>query len=61
MNIIKSSNYNRNSSGYSIYQEQNKSILDIDSINWRNIESELPKNQKDYTKYTTLGEYNIVT
>lgn len=61
VNIIKSSNYNRNSSGYSIYQEQNKSILDIDSINWRNIESELPKNQKDYTKYTTLGEYNIVT
>ena len=61
VNTIKSSNYNRNSSGYSIYQEQNKSILDIDSINWRNIESELPKNQKDYTKYTTLGEYNIVT
>lgn len=61
VNTIKSSNYNRNSSGYSIYQEQNKSILDIDSINWRNIESELPKNQKDYIKYTTLGEYNIVT
>lgn len=61
VSTIKSSNYNRNSSGYSIYQEQNKSILDIDSINWRNIESELPKNQKDYTKYTTLGEYNIVT
>lgn len=61
VNTIKSSNYNRNSSGFSIYQEQNKSILDIDSINWRNIESELPKNQKDYIKYTTLGEYNIVT
>lgn len=61
IDTIKSSNYNRNSSGFSIYQEQNKSILDIDSINWRNIESELPKNQKDYIKYTTLGEYNIVT
>lgn len=61
VDTIKSSNYSRNSSGFSIYQEQNKSILDIDSINWRNIESELPKNQKDYIKYTTLGEYNIVT
>ena len=61
VNTIKSSNYNRNLSGFSIYQEQNKFILDIDSINWRNIESELPKNQKDYIKYTTLGEYNIVT
>jgi hypothetical protein len=58
---LQSINYNYNKSGFALYQDNGKSILDIDSINWRNIESELPKNQKDYIKYTTLGEYNIVT
>lgn len=58
---LQSINYNYNKSGFALYQDNGKSVLDIDSINWRNIESELPKNQKDYIKYTTLGEYNIVT
>lgn len=58
---LQSINYNYNESGFALYQDKGKSVLDIDSINWRNIESELPKNQKDYIKYTTLGEYNIVT
>lgn len=61
VNKLQSINYNYNKSGFALYQDNGKSILDIDSINWRNIESELPKNQKDYIKYTTLGEYNIVT
>lgn len=58
---IQSSNYIYNSSGFSLSYKQGKSSLDIDSINWRNIESELPKNQKEYIEYTILGEYNIVT
>lgn len=58
---IQSSNYIYNSSGFSLSYKQGKSSLDIDSINWRNIESELPKNQKEYTEYTIIGEYNIVT
>lgn len=58
---IKSSNYNRNSSGYSIYQNSGKSVLDIDSINWRNIDAELPQARKSYIKYTILGEFNVVT
>lgn len=58
---LQSINYNYNKLGFALYQDNGKSVLDIDSINWRNIESELPKNQKDYIKYTTLGEYNIVT
>lgn len=58
---LQSINYNYNKSGFALYQDNGKFVLDIDSINWRNIESELPKNQKDYIKYTTLGEYNIVT
>lgn len=58
---LQSINYNYNKSGFALYQDNGKSVLDIDSINWRNIESELPKNQKDYIKYTTLEEYNIVT
>lgn len=58
---IQSSNYIYNSSGFSLSYKQGKSSLDIDSINWRNIESELPKNQKEYIKYTIIGEYNIVT
>lgn len=58
---LQSVNYNYNKSGFALYQDNGKSVLDIDSLNWRNIESELPKNQKDYIKYTTLGEYNIVT
>lgn len=58
---IQSSNYVYNSSGFSLSYKQGKSSLDIDSINWRNIESELPKNQKEYIEYTIIGEYNIVT
>lgn len=58
---IQSSNYTYNSSGFSLSYKQGKSSLDIDSINWRNIESELPKNQKEYIEYTIIGEYNIVT
>lgn len=61
VNKLQSINYNYNKSGFALYQDNGKSVLDIDSINWRNIESELPKNQKNYIKYTTLGEYNIVT
>ena len=60
-NTIKSSDYNRNSSGYSIYQNSGKSVLDIDSINWRNIDTELPQARKSYIKYTILGEFNVVT
>lgn len=58
---IQSSNYIYNSSGFSLSYKQGKSSLDIDSINWRNIELELPKNQKEYIEYTIIGEYNIVT
>ena len=45
---IQSSNYIYNLSGFSLSYKQGKSSLDIDSINWRNIELELPKNQKEY-------------
>lgn len=58
---IQSSNYIYNSSGFSLSYKQGKSSLDIDSINWRNIELELPKNQKEYIEYTIIGEYNTVT
>lgn len=61
LDTIQSSNYIYNSSGFSLSYKQGKSSLDIDSINWRNIESELPKNQKEYIEYTIIGEYNIVT
>lgn len=58
---LQSINYNYNKSGFALYQDNGKSVLDIDSINWRNIESELPKNQKTYITYTILGNFNIVT
>ena len=58
---LQSINYNYNKSGFDLYQDKGKSILDIDSLNWRNIESELPKNQKTYITYTILGDFNIVT
>lgn len=58
---LQSINYNYNKSGFALYQDKGKSILDIDSINWRNIDSELPKNQKTYSTYTILGSFNIVT
>ena len=61
LDTIQSSNYAYNSSGFSLQYKQGKSSLDVDSINWRNIESELPKNQKEYIEYTIIGEYNIVT
>lgn len=58
---LQSINYNYNKSGFALYQDDGKSVLDIDSINWRNIDSELPKNQKTYNTYTILGNFNIVT
>lgn len=58
---LQSINYNYNKSGFALYQDNGKSILDVDSLNWRNIESELPKNQKTYSTYTILGDFNIVT
>lgn len=58
---LQSVNYNYNKSGFALYQDKGKSVLDIDSLNWRNIESELPKNQKTYITYTILGDFNIVT
>lgn len=58
---LQSINYSYNKSGFALYQDKGKSILDIDSLNWRNIESELPKNQKTYITYTILGDFNIVT
>lgn len=58
---LQSIDYNYNKSGFALYQDNGKSILDIDSLNWRNIESELPKNQKTYITYTILGDFNIVT
>lgn len=58
---LQSINYNYNKSGFALYQDDGKSVLDIDSINWRNIDSELPKNQKTYSTYTILGNFNIVT
>lgn len=58
---LQSVNYNYNKSGFALYQDNGKSVLDIDSINWRNIDSELPKNQKTYSTYTILGSFNIVT
>lgn len=58
---LQSIDYNYNKSGFALYQDNGKSILDVDSLNWRNIESELPKNQKTYITYTILGDFNIVT
>lgn len=58
---LQSIDYSYNKSGFALYQDNGKSILDIDSLNWRNIESELPKNQKTYITYTILGDFNIVT
>lgn len=58
---LQSVNYNHNKSGFALYQDKGKSVLDVDSLNWRNIESELPKNQKTYITYTILGDFNIVT
>lgn len=58
---LQSVNYIYNKSGFALYQDNGKSVLDVDSLNWRNIESELPKNQKTYITYTILGDFNIVT
>lgn len=58
---LQSINYIYNKSGFAIYQDKGKFTLDIDSLNWRNIESELPKSQKTYITYTILGDFNIVT
>lgn len=58
---LYSLNYVYNKSGFALYQDNGKSVLDVDSLNWRNIESELPKNQKTYLTYTILGDFNIVS
>lgn len=58
---LYSLNYVYNKSGFALYQDNGRSVLDVDSLNWRNIESELPKNQKSYLTYTILGDFNIVS
>ena len=58
---LYSLNYVYNKSGFALYQDNGKSVLDVDSLNWRNIESELPKNQKTYLTYTILGDFNIAS
>lgn len=59
-NTIQSSNYISNNYGFAIGDRNGKYTLEIDSIDWRNISTELPRNQKDYVKYTIIGDYNVV-
>lgn len=59
--ILQSNGYVSNTKGFAIKQISGKYTLDIDSINWRNIDSELSRTYKDYTNYTLIGDYNVVT
>ena len=59
-NTIQSSNYISNNYGFAIEDRNGKYTLEIDSIDWRNISTELPRNQKDYVDYTIIGDYNVV-
>lgn len=55
-----SQNYSSNSSGWGIYRSSNKTILEVDSINWRNIDKELPSVESILNKSIIYSSANII-
>lgn len=55
-----SQNYSSNSSGWGIYYSSNKTVLEVDSINWRNIDKELPSIESILDKSTIYSSTNII-
>lgn len=56
---IYSSNYSYNQ-GYALYNSENKSILEVDSINWRNIDKELPTMESIIDEKIGYNKPNVI-
>lgn len=59
-NNLTSYNYIKNTKGWSLYHDNNRSILEVDSLNWRNIEKELPTMDVVLDKATLYSNTNII-
>ncbi len=53
--------YKQNQSGYGLYETDSKSILEVDSIKWRNIENELPTLESTIDEIYDYNESNVIT
>lgn len=53
--------YKQNQSGYGLYETDSKSILEVDSIKWRNIENELPTLESTIDEIYDYNEVNVIT
>lgn len=53
--------YKQNQSGYGLYETNSKSILEVDSIKWRNIENELPTLESTIDEIYDHNESNVIT
>lgn len=53
--------YKQNQSGYGLYETNSKSILEVDSIKWRNIENELPTLESTIDEIYDYNEVNVIT
>lgn len=53
--------YKQNESGYGLYETNSKSILEVDSIKWRNIENELPTLESIIDETYDYNEVNVIT
>lgn len=56
---IYSFNYDLNN-GYALYENNSKSILEVDSIYWRNIDKELPLTQPVIDEQINYNQVNII-
>lgn len=56
-----SENYIQNSEGYGLYNSASGSILEVDSIKWRNIEQELPTAETILDEVYYYNTNNIIT
>lgn len=56
---IYSFNYDLNN-GYALYESNSKSILEVDSIYWRNIDKELPLTQPVIDEQINYNQVNII-
>ncbi len=58
---LYSATYKQNQSGYGLYETDSKSILEVDSIKWRNIENELPTLESTIDEIYDYNESNVIT
>lgn len=58
---LYSATYKQSESGYGLYETDSKSVLEVDSIKWRNMENELPTLESTMDEIYDYNEPNVIT